>query len=120
LVNYSQTEGTFYYRFRGGPKFIINTGDNLFFNDEAEIMLDYSGQAGYSSTTLSAIMGLTGNYQLTEDLSFDDASTHELGIALFVVAGNAVPVVSIRIPLDDDVNDFLDLTVGLGLTFNLQ
>ena len=61
MVNYSKTKGTFYYRFRSGPKLIINTGDNLFFNDEAEILLDYSGQLGSSSTTFSTILGLTGN-----------------------------------------------------------
>jgi len=116
VVRYSQTwESGFLVRAGVGPDILLqNEGDT-------ELTLTYFGQIIFSPGPLSLGAGFSGVTNTTaEDLSFGDRSLPDrslpdVGILASLQIGSLRPGANFRIPLDGDVNDFLDYIVGLNL-----
>lgn len=120
ILNFSQGKDNFYYRFRMGPKIIVNTSSNSLYADDAEMFLDYGMKLGYGTKKFGTDIGLTGSYLVTEDVDFSDASIHQTGIGFYASFGRFVPALSLRLPIDKDWSDWIDFAFGIGLTYNLK
>jgi len=113
---YKRNETNFFYRFRVGADIWINTGDN----DESELLFDYGGQIGFETTKYNVKLGITGLAILTEsDLDFSERTTHLLGLSANINLGKVIPGISLKVPIDDDLNDVIDATIGLGMAIKL-
>lgn len=107
----------FVTRLRLGPSVWIDAGDDA---DESELLVVYSGQAGYEGRTVSLLAGLSGRMIVTEsDINVGERTLHQLGLALTLGGGRVRPGAQLRIPLDQDLTDVLDAVFGLSLTVTL-
>lgn len=105
----------FAFKLRGGPSLLIYTGDDAF-DDDVELFMSYSAQAGYETERWSILGGVTGRALLTtEDASFDERSIHQLGFNASVGLGQVRPGVHFRLPLDDGLKESLDSVLGINL-----
>jgi len=103
-------------RLRGGPNVLIPTEGG----GDAEIILDYSAQVGYEGQQFSVMGGLTGRFVITEDGDIGDRTVHQLGAAAALHLGKVRPGIHFRLPLDDDLSNFIDFVFGLHLGVHLK
>lgn len=88
--------------------------------DGGEVFALYGVQAGYDGTEWTVLGGAFGRGILTEEASFfDDGANHELGVRVGYRTASVQPTVFMRYPLDRDMNEFMNLVVGLGLRVGL-
>jgi hypothetical protein len=117
--HYHSAKG-FAIRVRAGPSFWINTEERYYGGDN-ELYLLYSAQAGYETETVSYQGGATGRCVLTtDDGNFGERSVHELGMAASFGVGKVWPGVQFRLPLDADLKEVLDFSVGLHVAVRLE
>lgn len=116
LANYHyRDQSGFALRLRGGPSLLIYTGKDSF-DDEVELFMSYSAQAGYESERFSILGGITGRAILTEqDASFEERSVHQLGFNASVGLGKVRPGVHFKLPLDDDLKRSMNSVLGFNL-----
>jgi hypothetical protein len=121
MANYRyKNPSGFVTRLRGGPAFWVNT-DKQEFEDDTELFLLYSMQAGYESEQVSIGGGFTGRWLLTEkDLTFGEQTFHQLAFAASAGLGNLRPGIQIRLPLDDDFKEVVDFVFGVNLGIQLK
>jgi hypothetical protein len=106
-------------RLRGGPSFWIYTGSGDL-DDDVELFLLYSAQAGYESDIFSLIGGVSGRLLATESgLDIGERTAHQLGASASVDLGRVRPGVQFRLPLDNDFQELLDFAFGLNLGIEL-
>jgi hypothetical protein len=104
-------------RVRAGPSVWIDVGDG---RSESELFLGYSGQLGYEGPMVSVSGGFSGLMIVTEeDLDVGERTLHQIGLALTGGGGRIRPGAQIRLPLDEDLNDLLDVVFGVSLTVAL-
>lgn len=120
MVNVHQIDQSgFALRVRGGPSLLINTDNE--FDDDTELFIGYSAQAGYESERLSFLGGVTGRAILTEpNLNFSERSVHQAGFAASAGIGKLRPGLHLRLPLDENLKDSLDFVLGFTLGIQLQ
>lgn len=120
MVNVHQVDQSgFALRLRGGPSLLINTDNES--DDDTELFIGYSAQAGYESERFSVLGGLTGRAILTESGgNFAERSLHQLGFAANAGFGSLRPGIHLRLPLDEDLQDSLDFVLGFNLVIQLQ
>lgn len=110
----------FTMRLRGGPSFWIDTGDEDT-DEEVELFLLYSAQAGYELHNVSLMGGFSGRMIVTEsDLNIGERTLHQFGASASVDLGRVRPSVQFRLPLDEDFGDFLDSIFGVSLAIELD
>ncbi|MCK6618946.1 MAG: hypothetical protein HUU32_13015 [Calditrichaceae bacterium] len=119
MVNYKyKSAGGAFARLRGGPVFWIPTGDS---EADNELWLAYGFQAGYESQQVGFSIGFTGRLLATEeDLELGERTFHQLGLAADFGLGNVRPGVHLRLPLDEDLSDVIDMVFGVNLAIQLQ
>lgn len=101
----------------GGPDVLIPTGD---LSGDAELFVNYYGQILYGSDSFSIGGGMTGLLIVTEsNLSFGDRTIHDLGILGSYHFDSTSLGGYLRVPLDDDINDYLNFVFGLNLSITL-
>ena len=118
-LQYHGTNG-FAIRLRAGPSFWINT-DKQEREEGTEWFILYSAQAGYETGTVSAQGGATGRWFLsTEEGNFGERTVNELGLALSLGMGRVWPGAQFQLPLDADLKEVLDFSVGLHVAIRLE
>jgi hypothetical protein len=90
-------------------------------DDSSDLFTLYGAQGWYQTGALRVGGGLLGRLLLTgeEEASFSDNSWHEAGLWLDYAVGPARPGILIRIPLDDEMSDIMDFTIGLAVSYKL-
>ena len=84
---------------------------------DAELFLDYGIQGGYETERASVGMVFSGRAILTESGSIGERTVHELGLGATMTAGRLRPGALIRVPLDADLSDALNYSIGLRLEY---
>jgi hypothetical protein len=121
MLNYHRKEKSgFSLRLRGGPSLLVYTKADAG-DDGSDLFIGYSAQAGYESERVSVLGGVTGRANMTEEnADFGERSLHQLGFNASVGLGNVRPGIHFRLPLDEDLKDFLDFVLGLNLGIQLK
>ncbi len=119
MANYvSQSETGVTLRVRSGPLLWLNTEDN---GGDTEVFLLYGATIGYNGDAVRLQGGFNGRWLLSNDgANFGESTLHQIGFSANFGSGNVRPGVSLRVPLDDDFQNTLDLTLGLDVTFQLK
>lgn len=100
-------------RLRGAPSVDIPTEEG----GDAEVYGLYAIQFIYLGSGGEATLGVSGRILLTEDdLDFGQRSLHELDASVTLAGTKVRPGLQLRIPIDDDYQDFVDAVFGLQLT----
>ncbi len=103
-------------RARGGLSMWLPTESGL----DSEAFLLYGGQIGYTSPRFDFLGGVTGRWLITgENLDFGEATFHQFAFAAAGTFGQFQPGVSVRIPVDEDLSDIVDLVFGVDLAVTL-
>lgn len=84
---------------------------------DAELFLDYGLQGGYETERASVGMVFSGRAILTESGSIGERTVHELGIGGTMTFGRLRPGALIRLPLDADLSNALNYSLGLRLEY---
>lgn len=101
-------------RVRFGPSFWIPTRGVFFF-------MDYGTHLGYEGEKASVIGGLTGRAILSVDgANIGERTLHQFDVGGSLRLGKLRPGMTLRFPLDSDLNDIIDLVVGVHLSVDLQ
>lgn len=104
-------------RFRPGLTTWIAKGDR----EDAEIFVTYSLQGGYEAEEFGILAGIGGRWLTTSDnATFGESSYHQLGVAIDFGAGRARPGLTVRVPLDEDLRDVLDIAYGLTVSIDVS
>lgn len=86
---------------------------------EAELFLDYGIQGGYETERASVGVVFSGRAFLTEPGSVGERTVHELGVGGTMTFGRLRPGVLLRLPLDADLSNALNYSIGLRLEYAL-
>jgi len=118
FINYhSVNKSSLAVRLRAGFSGWFATGDR----DENEWFLLYGVQGGYQTDQVNLMAGLSGRWWLSlEDADFSEKTFHQLVLEADFGLGSVRPGVLIKIPLDDDLKDFVELVWGITLLVNLD
>jgi hypothetical protein len=99
-------------RFRAGSVVWLDVGDGA---ADTEVSIVYSGQAWYDAGAVVAGGGLSGRWVVTAEGDLGETTVHQLVMLTDVRLGQFRPGIQLRIPIDKDLNDALDLVFGLKL-----
>lgn len=118
VVNYRPNNASgIHPRLRAGPVFQMTTRGR---GEFLEVWLVYSAQGWYDAGLVGLGAGLTGRALLTaEAFTFRRNTQHQVGVAARVTRGHLRPGLHARVPLDENLRDFLDFVVGLNLAMGL-
>lgn len=116
-VNYYHESGEgFGLRFRGRPAILFVE------DDQNEFWITYSVQGWYETRRVRAGAGLSGLFVAITEGSpdFGERIAHQVGLAAIGLSEQAQPGVELRIPVDQNLREVLDLTFGLSVTVPLR
>ena len=119
--------GAFNYRYRSGqgfgarvraaPILDIPTQDG----GDPELFVLYSLTAWFESDIIGAGGGFSGRALLTEDGgSVGQRTLHQLGLFANLKFGRWHPGAQLRLPLDDDLSQLINLVFSLSIGFRLN
>lgn len=97
-------------RFRAGSVVWLDVGEAA---DDSEVNIVYSGQVWYDAGAVVAGGGLSGRWVVTADGDIGETTVHQMVLLTDVRLGQFRPGIQLRIPIDKDLNDTLDLVFGL-------
>lgn len=113
-----------FLRLRFGPSLLVNLGDGeltlLAEGNETELYFLYSAQASARLNKLHLEAGFTGRLVVTESGDFARRTFLQLGLAARLNLRHLRPGVHVRIPLEDDLKEVVDLIVGAHLSLALS
>ena len=90
-------------------------------NDETDLWLTYGGAVGFPTGRLRVGVGVEGRLLATEsDLNLGERSFHHLNIEGGWADGRVRPRVRIGIPVDDELGEFVNYTLGFGVDFGIE
>lgn len=93
------------------PTLMSPTGSST---GSSELFLDYGFQLGYETARYTAGAMFNGRAILTESgLSLGERTLHEIGIGGSLIAGQWRPGLILRLPLDKDMSDTMQPSLGL-------
>lgn len=84
---------------------------------DAELFLDYGIQGGYETERASVGMVFSGRAILTEPGSVGERTVHEVGLGGTMTFGRLRPGAILRVPLDADLSNALNYSIGLRLEY---
>jgi hypothetical protein len=88
---------------------------------DSEIFGNYNLALMYGSDGFTGGFGLAGRIWMTEgDMDFGERTTHQLGFTGGYRIGSFQPGAHFRVPLDEDLRDYVDFIYGVSLTFNMN
>jgi hypothetical protein len=82
---------------------------------DSELFLDYGVQGGYETDRASLGMSITGRALITEPGSIGERTVHDVALGGSMTFGRLRPAVLIRLPLEHDLGDVLNYSLGLTL-----
>lgn len=88
--------------------------------NEPEFFGIYALQLLYKNKGGEFSMGFNGRLWLTKRGSFAQRSTHQFGLAGSYTFGQFRPGLQFKVPLDEDLADLVDFTIGLTLAYVLE
>jgi hypothetical protein len=95
------------------PSFVAPVGNN---QGDSELFLDYGIKGGYETERASFGMVFNGRALVTESGgSLGERTVHELGLGGSMTFGRFRPGVIVRLPLDDELSQALNYSVGVRL-----
>ncbi len=101
-----------------GPNLMMPTEDE---GTESELYIDYNAEIWYYREQGGVGFGFSGRLLATEaDLDFGERTVHQLGLAGKIALGNILPGFQIRLPLDAELGDYIDVVYGLNVTMRLK
>ena len=101
-----------------GISFWIPRGENP---QDNEVLLDYGIHTGYDGNKVQLLGGITGRLIVTvEDADIGERTLHNFGASARYKFKKAQPGLMLRVPLDEDFGDFINLIMGFNLTINLD
>jgi hypothetical protein len=104
-----------YYRLRLSPTLAVPTQAGL----DPELFFVYSGQFGVERPQARLGVGLVARTLITEsDLTFSERTETQLDGHVDLGAGSFRPGVEVKVPLDDQLNDFTPVTVGVSFSYS--
>lgn len=113
--SYLYSQGAGFFRADAGIDIPFADEDMSPFNDE-DPLLRLNLAAGARIEPLAAAVELV-TLATTSDVDDDaDRFIHTIAVSARYVGGQAQPVLAIVVPLDDSINDAVDLTVTVGVT----
>jgi hypothetical protein len=80
---------------------------------DAELLLDYGIQGGYDNGRASFGISFTGRGIVTEPGSIGERTVHDLAVGGSMTFGRIRPGIQIRVPLENDVGQALNYSLGL-------
>lgn len=105
-------------RLQGGATGLFHTGDETADNDAT---LDYGVAGSYTAGRARLGLGLAGLWLASaDDGDFAENSVHSAGASADFLVGGVRPGISVRVPLDEDVREAVNSTVGLYLQIPLR
>jgi hypothetical protein len=113
MVNYMNVSETgLLLRFRGGPLLWIPTESG----GETELLGLLDAQVGYEDPMgkFGVKGGLTSRIVVTESGSFSDRTSFQGGVNAWFSLGRVRPGVFVLVPLDGELRDIVNVTVGLN------
>lgn len=113
---YERKDNGFIARVRGGLNFWMPVGDN----EDAEVFVVYGGQVGMSASQVNLLAGLTGRWWISNEggANAAQATMHQIALSADMPLGFVQPGVSLRLPMDDELNEIIDLTFGIHFAAN--
>jgi hypothetical protein len=115
-INLKNEQGLF-TRVKIFPYSWIYVGDSKYV-DDTEFALHYGAVSGFENQNIRVQGGISGFSLLTEDqLLFDDSSLKQFGMEMSYRLGKFWPGIHFRIPLDDEVNDVVNLVWGISVLY---
>lgn len=118
ISNYTlrSASGDLALRLRGGPALISITEEG----GDSELALDYGVQGWYTGRTVDIGIEFSGwGIATDEDFSYGESSFHQIGILGRARIGPVEPGLRFLVPLDDDLQEATDFSVGVSLTVPL-
>ena len=94
------------------PDILIPVGDN---DGDTEVELGYLGTVQYAMPSMRVGAGFTGAWIATGDQDFDQDSSHQLEFMADFLKGSVRPGVQLKIPLDSEPFDIMNLVWGFSL-----
>ena len=120
IANYQYRHDTgFSMRLRGGPLVLVDT-DEALADSDSEVYAIYSLQGWYDTARMRFGAGFTGRLWASEsDLDFKERSVHHLGLAMAGKFRGVEPGLHFRLPLDEDLTDYMNYVFGINVTVPL-
>jgi hypothetical protein len=118
LINYSiVNESNLGIRIRGGFTGWIPRGDR----DESEWFLVYGVHGGYQTEEINILLGLSGRFWLSsEGTEFSDSIFHQFVVTTNFSVGSIQPGLILKLPLNENLQDMINLVFGVSLAVNLN
>jgi hypothetical protein len=85
-----------------------------------DLLVGYTGQLWYQQGRLNVGSGLTGRANVTTDDDEADRASHQWIVAGDYRVGQLRPGLQLRVPLDSDVREVTDFTVGVTLGYSFR
>lgn len=97
-----------------GPKLTYNTNASV--DDKTDLFASFGVHGGFEDEKFGLGVGLTGQTILTEDT--DNHTINMADMNLWLNLEKVRPVFFIKVPMDDELDQLLDYTIGARLDFN--
>ena len=114
LVYFPARSGDWVMFTRLAPVLMIRTGET---DSEArgELYANYALHFFYYGQAVQGGISFTGRAALTEDGNFNERTVHHMGFTIQKDLGPVIPGIHFRYPLDTDIRDAIDFTLGVLL-----
>lgn len=110
------TDSNFMLKLMGGLSFWLPTNNDA---RDPEVIMDYSGHVGFDDPKVQIMGGIGGRLILTEDeLDFKERTLHQFAIFARYKAKNVQPGLLIKMPLDEELSNFINFVFGVNLLMN--
>lgn len=88
---------------------------------DSEVFGNYNLSVILRNSGFSGSFGFAGRIWITEgDMDFGERTAHQLGFTVGYQMGAFRPGAHFRVPLDEDLSDFIDNVYGISLTFAVK
>jgi hypothetical protein len=106
------------FGFEIGPQLLVPTGE---LSGGAELFGHYGLAGGFPLANVAFFAELLGVFIISEDVEdFGDRFSHSLALGAQLTMGQVRPGLFYMLPLDDDLNNIIDGTLGLKVDFALK
>ncbi len=104
---------------RLGSSLLFNTGSVPEGAAKADLYANYAFFTWYLTSRFQAGLGFAGRFLITDPGSIAERTAHQLGASFQADLSAVIPGVHVRLPLDDNLTEFVDVVVGLSVVVPL-
>ena len=110
------TSETMSFRFSLGGDVLLATEDNR----DTELFINYNMYLSKELETVIFNAGFNGKLLASANGDFGDKSVHQIAVSGFYKGERFKPGFSIKVPVDDDINELVDIIFGFKLIYSLN